>query len=106
MTATHFSLFEFVGVEGMRVVKEEGLANVDYALVSGSITSGSPVVMVQEKRVPIAVNRLSRTTHLRWAGLLYQPMLLELSLACWYFAALFYDVIGWSSDCDKSYHQQ
>ena len=41
MTATYFSLFELVGIEAMRAVKEEGSANVNYAIVNGSITSGS-----------------------------------------------------------------
>ena len=54
VTATYFPFF--VGVEVARAVKEEGPASVDYASVNDSIMSGSPVVVCQQGRVPIAVN--------------------------------------------------
>ena len=69
---TYFPLFGFfVEVEEARVVKEEGPASVDYASVSSSITSESPVAGSQKERTLIAVNLLDCTAYVRLAGLVY-----------------------------------
>ena len=57
----------------------------------------------QKESIAIAINRLGCTINERLAGLLYYTMLLELSLACWYFVARFHDVIGLTSCVTATY---
>ena len=57
----------------------------------------------QKESIAIAIHRLGCTIYKRLAGLLYYTMLLELSLAYWYFVARFYDVIGWISCVTATY---
>ena len=63
-----------------KAVMEEG--PVDYASVHNPITLGSPVVVGQKERTPIAVNRLDCAAYELYDLLTYVAILLALGLCC------------------------